>query len=76
MKDIKDGPWYEKYLKKLFDTKNKLKDNKEIGMKEYVSSMLQRRLPSKCNDVNNELLAQKFDITYFKIFNNGGWWKW
>lgn len=54
-------------LKELFLTNDKLKDNKEISVWKNVFNILLRILPPRCKNVNNGLLARKFDITHFKI---------
>lgn len=41
-------------------------------MRENVTSILKRRLTSRCNDINNELKAYKFDTIHFNIFDGGG----
>ena len=47
---IKQVPRYAKFLKELCTNKSKLRDNERVSMGENVSAILQRKLPSKCND--------------------------
>lgn len=42
MDDIKQVPWYEDYLKKIFITKHKLRDSKKKSVGDIVSIVLQR----------------------------------
>ncbi|GKB30614.1 uncharacterized protein Tco_0870015, partial [Tanacetum coccineum] len=48
--DIKQVPWYAKFLKELCTSKMKLKGNEKVMLGENVSAMIQKKLPIKCKD--------------------------
>ncbi|XP_052180999.1 uncharacterized protein LOC127794131 [Diospyros lotus] len=47
---IKQVPRYAKFLKELCTNKRKLKDNEKVSMGDNVSTILQKKLPPKCED--------------------------
>ncbi|KAL0434287.1 UNVERIFIED_CONTAM: hypothetical protein Slati_2763000 [Sesamum latifolium] len=58
---IKQVPRYAKFLKELRANKIKLRGNERVSMGENVSTILQRKLPPKCKDLEMGVVLQLAD---------------
>jgi len=58
---IKKMPCYTKFLKELYPTKCKLKENEKVSVGENVSAVFQEKLPPKCKDPGDSLCLVKLE---------------
>ena len=65
--EIRQVPEYAKFLKNLCVNKKKLRGDEQIVVGENVSVILQKKLPSKCEDPSIFTIPVRLDILTSKM---------